>query len=286
MTMTALIVITLKFSIALNIFVLGLSATYRDATHVFRKPNKFLRAFVSMNVIMPLVAVALALVLDLNQAARVILVALSLSPVPPVLPRKALKAGGHENYAVGLLVAASVVAIVFIPLAVELIERVFGVPLQMPALAVATILVPYLLVPLALGMAVRAVAPAMADRLIKPVGMVAIALLVLSALPILLIAGQSFRSVIGDGTLVAFVAFALAGLAAGHLLGGPDPEDRTVLALYSSARHPGVAIAIAQVNFPELNLALAAALLALIVAAIVSAPYLQWTKRHAVRVRT
>ena len=160
----------------------------------------------------------------------------------------------------------------------------FGVPLQMPALAVATILVPYLLVPLALGMAVRAAAPAMADQLTKPLGIAATALLVLSALPILLSAGQSFLSVIGDGTLVAFTAFALAGLAAGHLLGGPDPEDRTVLALYSSARHPGVAIAIAQVNFPELNLALAAALLALIVAAIVSAPYLQWTKRHAVRV--
>jgi len=284
MTLLALIVLTLKFSIALNIFVLGLTATYRDATHVFRKPTKFLRAFLSMNVVMPLVAISLALVLDLNQASRVVLIALSLSPVPPVLPKKALKAGGHENYAVGLLVAASVVAIVFIPLAVELIERVFGVPLQMPVTTLAMILIPFLLVPLAAGMAVRAAAPALAERLLKPVGMAATGLLLLSALPILIGAGQSFLSVIGDGTLLAFTAFALAGLAAGHLLGGPDAEDRTVLALYSSARHPGVAIAIAQANFPDLNLALQAALLALIVAAIVSAPYLKWTKRHVVRV--
>jgi bile acid:Na+ symporter, BASS family len=284
MTLLALIVLTLKFSIALNIFVLGLTATSRDATHVFRNPAKFLRAFLSMNVVMPLVAISLALALDLNQASRVVLIALSLSPVPPVLPKKALKAGGHENYAVGLLVAASVIAIVFIPLAVEIIERVFGVPLQMPVMAVATILVPYLLVPLAAGMALRAAAPTLAERLLKPVGIAATALLLLTALPILIGSGQALLSVLGDGTLIAFTAFALAGLAAGHLFGGPEPEDRTVLALYSSARHPGVAIAIAQANFPELNQAVAAALLALIVAAIVSAPYLKWTKRQVVRV--
>jgi bile acid:Na+ symporter, BASS family len=74
--------------------------------------------------------------------------------------------------------------------------------------------------------------------------------------------------------------FVLVGLAVGHLLGGPDPEDRTVLALSTAMRHPAIAIAIAQSNFPDQKLAPAAILLYLLVSVIAAAPYLKWTKRH------
>ncbi len=49
-------------------------------------------------------------------------------------------------------------------------------------------------------------------------------------------------------------------------------------------RDPGVAIAIAPVNGPDQQgRATIAAIFALIVATIVSVPYLQWTSRHALR---
>jgi bile acid:Na+ symporter, BASS family len=57
-------------------------------------------------------------------------------------------------------------------------------------------------------------------------------------------------------------------------------EDRTVLALYTSARHPGVAVAIAQTNFPEQRLALAAILLAMLVSAVLALPYMNWIRHH------
>jgi hypothetical protein len=72
----------------------------------------------------------------------------------------------------------------------------------------------------------------------------------------------------------------VVGLAAGHLLGGPDAEDRTVLALSTASRRPAIAMAIAHTNFPEQTLAMAAVLLYLIVDAIVALPYLNWTKRR------
>jgi BASS family bile acid:Na+ symporter len=52
-------------------------------------------------------------------------------------------------------------------------------------------------------------------------------------------------SLVGNGTILALGAFTLAGLAAGHLLGGPNRDDCTVLALATASRHPGVALAIA-----------------------------------------
>ena len=66
---------------------------------------------------------------------------------------------------------------------------------------------------------------------------------------------------IGNGTLLAMLVFCLIGLGVGHLLGGPAPRDRAMLALSSAARHPGVAMAIATANFPDQTLVFPAVLL-------------------------
>jgi bile acid:Na+ symporter, BASS family len=89
---------------------------------------------------------------------------------------------------------------------------------------------------------------------------------------------------IGDFTLLAIVVFVVAGLAVGHWLGGPHPDDRTVLALSTATRHPGVAVAIAQVNAPDDHSIAAAVLLAFLVGTIVSVPYVKWrARRHSLR---
>ena len=54
-------------------------------------------------------------------------------------------------------------------------------------------------------------------------------------------------SIVREGTLsaiVAIVIIAICGLAVGHFLGGPDEDDRTVLAFATVSRHPGVAMAV------------------------------------------
>jgi BASS family bile acid:Na+ symporter len=88
------------------------------------------------------------------------------------------------------------------------------------------------------------------------------------------------RSLIGHGAIIAFVAFVLVGLAAGQLLGGPSPEDRTVLALSTALRHPGVAIAIAYTNFPQEKLALAAVMLYLLLGLLLTIPYIKLRRRQ------
>ena len=59
------------------------------------------------------------------------------------------------------------------------------------------------------------------------------------------------------------VLFSLAGLAVGHVLGGPDRDERTVLGLSTAARHPAKALAIAQ-RAADPQALLAAVLLAVI----------------------
>ena len=270
--------LVLKASILLTVFTLGLKTSIEDVLSLLRRPSLLLRSLLAMSVVMPLLAVALDAAFKFHPAVEIALVALALSPVPPVLPKKELKAGGSSSYGFGLLVVAGLFAVVFVPLALEVVERVFAVPLQLSPGQVAQIILLTVLAPLGLGLLVKSVAPTLAERIAKPLSSVATVLLLAGALPILFTKWPAIVSLIGNGTLAAIVVFILVGLTAGHLLGGPDPADRTVLALSTASRHPGVALAIASANFPQAKLVLPAVLLYLITGAILTIPYLKWRK--------
>ena len=77
---------------------------------------------------MPLIAVAIVATFHLPDAIEVSLLALALSPAPPILPKKQIKAHGEPSYAIGLLVFAAVVAVVYIPAAIELLNKCCGRP--------------------------------------------------------------------------------------------------------------------------------------------------------------
>jgi BASS family bile acid:Na+ symporter len=89
----------------------------------------------------------------------------------------------------------------------------------------------------------------------------------------------SIAMMIGNGTLAAI---GLVGLTAGHLLGGPSPEYRTVLALSTASRRPGVALSIASASVTDKRLMLTDLLLYLTVNAVVSIPFLIWRRRRSV----
>src|SRR5689334_13224247 len=128
MTIAELIILVLKTSIMLVVFALGLHATTRELTHVLRRPGLLVRSFLAMNIITLIAAVLLVMLMDLSRPISILLICLALAPVPPILPKKQAKAGGDAGYAIGLLFAAALISVIWIPLALEVLERVFGVP--------------------------------------------------------------------------------------------------------------------------------------------------------------
>ncbi|MET3794253.1 bile acid:sodium symporter family protein [Aquamicrobium terrae] len=275
MTLAQLIPLAIKISIFLIVFALGLKTEKGDAVYLLRRPSLLLRSILSMNIAMVAVAVATSALFDLPFPVEVALIALAVSPVPPILPKKQTKAGGSASYSISLLAAAAMAAIVLAPLAVGLAGAFFGREAGISPAAVAKTVLVTVLVPLGLGIAVRMFAPLLAERAARPVSILATALLVLSVLPVLFVATRAIWELVGNGVAVALAAFTLIGLAIGHLLGGPDPENRTVLALATGTRHPGVAIAIASTNFPDEKAVLAVVLYHLVIGAIVSIPYVR-----------
>jgi BASS family bile acid:Na+ symporter len=238
------------------------------------------RALLAMGVIVPVVAAVVAAVFDLYPPVEIALLLLAVSPVPPILPGKQLKLGGHASYVYGLLVTAALFAIVLAPLMIEVLGRVFQRDAHIAPVAIAKVVLITVLAPIVAGLAVRHFAPAFAERMAPLVTRLGTALLVLGLLPILVTAWPGIVSLIGNGTILAIAAVVVAGLIAGHVLGGPDPDDRTALAIASSMRHPGVALAIAKVNFPDEKLVFAAVLLFAVVNAIVTIPYAAWRRRE------
>lgn len=263
-----LIVLVLKLSISLIVFGLGLHATLADALSVLRRPRELGRAVLSMNVIMPALALTMALNFNFHPAVKIVLVALSVAPVPPMFPRTALKEGGRKDYTIGLLVAMALLAIVVIPVTMKIFQPLAGVRLREPVSSVSWLVLKSILLPLAAGIALRSLAPGLTKRLARPIGILATVLLILSVLPVLFVSAREIWSLIGDGTILAFCVFVLAGLATGYWLGGPDSEDRRVLSLATSSRHPGLALAIAHANFPNQKLDISAMALYLIVNAV------------------
>ena len=272
-------------SLLLMVFGLGLRATWADATylirHLFQPPHRLLRAIVVMFVVVPAIAVALAKLFDLPEPVKLALLAMAISPVPPILPGKQIKFGGEPRVVYGLLVAMSLAAVAVVPLAVEFLGWVFQRDVHIGTIVIAKAIAVSILAPLVAGLLVRQLAPGFAARAAPWVARIGTLLLLVGAVLILAHAWPAVVSLIGKGAVVAFAVLVAFAVGAGYLFGGPEPSDRTVLAIASPMRHPGVALAIAHATFPEDVLAPAAILLLLLIGVVATSIYGHLLKRRA-----
>ena len=273
MTLQQAVILTLQASVLLIVFGFGLQTSGRDLFYLVRRPSLLARSLVAMFVLMPILAVVLVRVLELRQSLEIALVALAISPVPPLLPKKQDTAGGESAYALGLMAVVSLLAIAVVPLSLWVLGHFSARPLQMPPAAIAKIVVMMTLLPLVTGVIVRTIAPAVAARLEKPTKLIAMVLLCAGLGALLIAALPVIAGLIDIKTILTIAVFVGVGLGAGHVLGGPQPEEATVLALSTASRHPAIALAIAKINFPNEPYLGATILLYILVLTAISVPY-------------
>jgi BASS family bile acid:Na+ symporter len=283
MTLAKIATLILQVSVFIIVFSLGLKESWQSATSLFRRPGMLVRSLLSVNVLMPVFAAAIAAVFHFSPAVKIALIFLAISPLPPVLPQKQLKLGGRADYVYGLITALSVFSIVFVPLAVEVLGKVFGRDVHVGIFFVAKIVFRTILLPTGLGMLIHRWAPEFAARASVLLGRIGNGLLIVGILPLLIVAWRPALSLIRQGDIVAMIAFTAFGVVAGHWLGDPDPAERRSLALATASHHPGLAIAIAAANFPAQRLQVAAAVvLYLLISTFVLLAYNAWCKRRMV----
>src|SRR5277367_6570801 len=166
MSLQAIVGLALKASIMLTLFGFGLQATREDLLYLLRRPRLLVLSLASMFVVMPLFAILMTTVVSFSPGVVLFaLISLSISPVPPLLPKKVNKSDGLAPYGLGLMVTAASIAIAFVPLAVYFIGKYFNRPFVMAPGAVAKLVVVSVLVPLAMGIVVQRFAPTTAQRI-------------------------------------------------------------------------------------------------------------------------
>jgi BASS family bile acid:Na+ symporter len=282
--MQALIQVILQCSLMLLILGVGLQSSWSDLAYVWRRPALLLRGFVAVNVIVPLSAIILCLLFPSDRLTKAGIIIMAVSPLAPFVIGKMIKAGADRSYVVGTYSALIAASVVVIPVTFELIELLVGRDTSVPVAMVAKFVLQSVALPLVFGVAIATWFQELARRAAPIARSVALVGLVPIFLLIVYRSGAAAVSLVGDGSLAVIVLTVVAGIAAGHWLGGSDPARRTALAQAAATRHPGIAAMIANRHFDDKRVMLAV-ILFLLSSIVVSAIYSKWITSRAAKMR-
>jgi BASS family bile acid:Na+ symporter len=277
--MIVALLVVLKITVTIIIFGIGLDSTPHDAVRLFRHPALLLRSVLAMYVLVPMAAVGLVILLPLPPGAEAALLVLAVSAGAPLLPRKLLGIGDGA-YTFSLVVVSAVLAVILVPLWLEMLGPLFP---RLPRLApekTALVLGESFFLPLLAGMAVRRVFPEVAARTGgRVVGLAGLAM-TLAAIALLAVNLHVVLEVKWQG-IAALALLILMALVIGHLAGGPEEENRSALAVACATRHIGVAVFVAT-SLPGGRTA-AVISIYIAVSVAITLPYTRWRRLVAAR---
>lgn len=231
--------VALVVFIAGSLLEVGLRVPLREAFAALRD-WRFTGATVLWGfVIGPALAIMLTWVVPLQPPHALGLVLLAMAPGAPFLPAVAAPVGGSPAYVAAFFVIATIGAVVYMPVAVPLLLGLAADPW-----AIARPLVVFIILPLAAGVGLQALAPRMAARLQRVVHPVATTAMLLVLAIVALGYWRDFLGVVGTYAIAAQCAFLAIATVGAYVLSPGLPEgQRRVLALGISTRNVGAAAA-------------------------------------------
>jgi len=273
MPLAQIIGVLVRISVFATVFAIGLGAPLKDVGYLLHKPQLFVRSLLAMYVATPVVAVLLAHFVPAPLPVRIAVFLMAISAGAPMLSKKLVKLGASTQYVHSLSVLMGLLAAGTVPLSLWLLSTFFGADVRVEPGQVASTVMKGFLAPLLAGMALRLFAPGLAQRIGGPL---ATAAGVLLAVLVVLIVAASFKAILAVGLpgLAIIVLMTFAALAIGHVLGGPDPGDRTTLAVACATRFPGLALLVASLNFPSGN-AVPVVVAYVLISSLAAFPYLR-----------
>jgi len=243
--MTEILKLIPPISVACIVFAQGLGIAPSQVLGLFRdRPWLLLRILVAVLVLVPAATLVILLVLRPDPALAIGLAILVSCPPAPLMVANAPKKGASAPFMARLHLAFSAFAILTVPAVLHVLSGPLGFKPEIDLGAMLWTLTRTNLLPLALGLAVRGLAPAAADRLgptLHKAGMIGIVLVVL------LVLAKFYPTLLGMPAWSYLTIALVSGtaLAIGYFAGPEDSSEKTGLAVECGVRHPGLATAIA-----------------------------------------
>ena len=239
--------------VALLVFVVssmlavGLSLTVGQILVPLRNARLVALALVANFVLMPLAALLIARLFRLDQPLGVALLLLGGAAGAPFLPKLAGVAKGNLAFAVGIMVLLMVLTVGYMPVVMPLLLE--GVSVDPTDIARSLIIL--MLLPLVIGLAVRARFAVVAGRAAPVLNKVSTLSLIIMIVLMLVTNIRNIIDLFGTRGVLASIVFLLVGFGLGWLLGGPARDTRSVLALGTAQRNIAAALVVGGQNFEE-----------------------------------
>ena len=225
----------------------GLGLTLKQILDPLRNGRLVALSLLANFVLSPLAAIGLSKLFGLDQPLAIGLLLVGVAGGAPFLIKLADIAKANMAFAVGLMVVLMVLTVGYMPVVLPMLVE--GVAVSPAAIAKSLILL--MLIPLALGLALRAWLPQGAARVrafVAPVSSISMIFVV-----VLTTAGHfgSMLTILGSFGILAAVIFVAICIGIGWVLGGPGADTRGVLSLGTAQRNTAAALVVAGQNFSD-----------------------------------
>jgi BASS family bile acid:Na+ symporter len=230
-----------------SMLVMGMSLTVAQIVEPLRNIRLVLLALVAAFVVVPVAAVFLKTVIPMAEELQIGLLLMASAHGAPFLPKLAQIAKANLAYAVGLMTLLIVATVIYLPIVLPLLLP--GVTVD--AGQIASSLFFQMIVPLGIGLVVRARWEEAAEEAKKPLAQISNVSLVLLLVLMLGLNIQNVIDLFGSGALLATLILTLVAVGAGYLLGGPAADTRGVTALGVALPNMAASFLVANGSFAD-----------------------------------
>jgi BASS family bile acid:Na+ symporter len=245
--LAVIVQVSLLVFVVSSMLAMGFSLTVKAIITPLKNLRLVLIALAANFVAVPIVAWGVGELIGLDQDIFTGLIILATAAGAPFLPKLAGAAKGDTAFSVGLMVMLMVTTIIYMPLVLPLLLS--GVTIN--PWDIAKSLIVLMLVPLAIGLFMKARWSSIADGLQPHMAQASsVALLFLLGGGIIL-QWSDIVGLLGTGGFIALALFFLISLVIGYFAGGSDPKMRSVMGLGTAQRNVSAAMVVGAQNFTD-----------------------------------
>lgn len=250
---TVSVVVAVVTQISIVVFVvtsmlaMGLSLTIPQIMQPLKNTRLVILTLVANFVLVPALAYIILLVIPLEQGLAIGLILMATAAGAPFLPKLAQAAKGDMAFSVALMVLLMVITIIYLPLVLPFLLQ--GV--EVNPWEIAQSLVILMLVPLAIGLFVKARYESTATSLHPHMSQASSTTFLLMLGGLILLNLRNIIDIVGTSAIIVTVIFLLVAFVIGFFLGGREGNIRSVVGLGTAQRNVSAAVVVAGQNFSD-----------------------------------
>jgi len=231
----------LTFVVA-SMAAMGLGLTIERIVEPLRDMRMVALLLAANFVAVPLIAIGATKILPMDDAAATAVIIIATCAGAPFLPKLAQLSKSDLPLSVGAMVLLMVATIVYAPIVVPLVIEGADVS----ASDIASSLILFMLIPLGIGLVIKARYEELADSWVGTAGQISSVALLLGIGAALFVTWRDIIGAIGSWIFIGVGVILVAGLVFGYLAGyGRSGRDKTLTGLASAQRNISAALVVA-----------------------------------------